>query len=86
MNAQVTFKLQIFNLESEISAEELAEILEKKIEPEILQVIKRCAKNGQWVYELETLLKENIPISESAKQVFEASNIQVGGAEAHQNG
>ena len=86
MNAQVTFRLQIFNLESEISAEEPAENLEEKIEPEILQVIKRWAKNGKWIYELETLLKENIPISESAKKVFEVSDIQVEGAEAHQNG
>ena len=77
MNAQVTFLLQVFNLDTELSAEALGRQIEAKIEPMIHQMIKAAAENNGWLgYELETLLKENIPLSENAEAVFEVNNIQ----------
>ena len=78
MNAQITFKLDIFNLETELSAEELGKQMEAKVEPILHQVIKAVSENESWIYELATHLKENIPLSENAKEVFEASNISIG--------
>lgn len=77
MNAQVIFKLGIFNLESDSSAEALGKQIEQEIEPIIQKIIKATAKNRSWIYELETRLKENIPVSENAKQIFEANNISI---------
>ena len=74
MNAQVTFKLDIFNLETEQSAEALANQIESAIEPIILKTINANAQNGSWVYEFEAFVKENIPVSDTAKQVFEGTN------------
>ena len=45
MNAQVTFKLDIFNLETELSAEELGKQMEAKVEPILHQVIKSVSEN-----------------------------------------
>lgn len=81
MNAQVTFKLNMFNLETGLSAEALGERIESEIEPMIHQIIKAVAQNESWIFELETRLKEGIPISETAKQVFEANNLSVGEGE-----
>lgn len=78
MNAQVTFKLDIFNLETEQSVESLANQIESEIEPVILKTIKANAQNGSWIYEFEVFVKENIRVSDTAKQIFDANNILIG--------
>ena len=75
MNAQITFILSVYNLETDLSAEEISEQITAKIEPIVNEIITAAANNEGWISGLETRLEENIAIPEVVRRVFEANNI-----------
>ncbi len=75
MNCRVNFILEAYNLDTELSAEELAKQIEAKVEPIVQQVIKDTAQNESWISGLETRLKEDIQIPDVVMRVFEANDV-----------
>ena len=78
MNAQITFKFSIFNLETDLSAEELGKAIHDLLDAGSKQIIEKAAKNKSWIYDIETFVKENIAIPENIQEVFDANDIKVG--------
>ena len=78
MNAQITFKFSIFNLETDLSAEELGKAIHDLLDAGAKKTIEKNAKNKAWIYDIETFLKDNIPIPDTVQEVFEANDIKVG--------
>ena len=78
MNAQITFKFSIFNLETDLSAEELGKAIHNLLDAGAKQIIEKNAKNKSWIFDIETFVKDNVPIPENVQEVFDANDIKVG--------
>ena len=78
MNSQITFKFSIFNLETDLSAEELGKEIHKLLDAGSKQIIEKAAKNKSWIFDIETFVKDNVPIPDAVQEVFDANDIKVG--------
>ena len=78
MNSQITFKFCVFNLETDLSAEELGKAIHDLLDAGSKQIIEKTAKNKSWIFDIETFVKDNIPIPDAVQEVFDANDIKVG--------
>ena len=78
MNSQITFKFSVFNLETDLSAEELGKAIHDLLDAGSKQIIEKAAKNKSWIFDIETFVKDNVPIPDAVQEVFDANDIKVG--------
>ena len=77
MNTQIVFVFRGFNLEMDMSDDDLGHLIQNKIEPMIREIIKSNTANESWIYEFETYSKANIQLPDHVRQVFDENNIEV---------
>ena len=78
MNSQITFRFSVFNLESDLSTEELGKAIHNLLDAGAKQIIEKNAKNKAWIFDIETFVKDNVPIPDAVQEVFDANDIKVG--------
>ena len=78
MNSQITFRFSVFNLETDLSTEELGKAIHNLLDAGAKQIIEKNAKNKAWIFDIETFVKDNVPIPDAVQEVFDANEIKVG--------
>ena len=78
MNSQITFRFSVFNLETDLSTEELGKAIHNLLDAGAKQIIEKNAKNKAWIFDIETFVKDNVPIPDAVQEVFDANDIKVG--------